>query len=201
MLDFQKLNKDWDKKMNEYESNSEELVDTMKSRHVSELRDFQKKLLEKHVQPKYSKELLNLRSIQETLARNKDYAEAHKIKVKADALESFEYDKWEGLRQQEALQKYVSGPRDNLRLTFMLTIFMPCREAQFKHSKQQELLALQKRIQSGREEQKKKRHLDLERLLQQYQNAKAELEAQQNLERARMEKKDSKRSLDDFMVN
>ena len=111
MLDFQKLNKDKDKKMN----------GTLKSWW--------------------------------TLARNKDYAEAHKIKVKADALESFEYDKWEGLRQQEALQKYVSGPRDNLRLTFMLTIFMPCREAQFKHSKQQELLALQKRIQSGREEQ------------------------------------------------
>lgn len=52
----------------------------------------------------------------------------------------------------------------------------------------QELLALQKRIQSGREEQKKQRHMDLERLLQRYQNVKAELEAQQNLERIRMEK-------------
>ena len=64
MLDFQKLNKDQDKKMN----------GTLKSWW--------------------------------TLARNKDYAEAHKIKVKADTLESFEYDKWEGLRQQEALQAF-----------------------------------------------------------------------------------------------
>jgi hypothetical protein len=54
--------------------------------------------------------------------------------------------------------------------------------------KQQELVALQKRIQTGREEQKKQRHQDLERLLQRYQNVKAELEAQQNLERVRMEK-------------
>ena len=37
------------------------------------------------------------------------------------------------------------------------------REAKFKHQKQQELLALQKRIQTGREEQKKQRELDLER--------------------------------------
>lgn len=106
MLDFQRLNKDWDDKMNEYESNSEELVETMKSRHITELREFQKKLLERHSQPKYSKELLNLRSIQETLARNKDYSEAHKIKLKADALESYEYEKWESLRQQEAIQKF-----------------------------------------------------------------------------------------------
>lgn len=62
------------------------------------------------------------------------------------------------------------------------------KEAKFKFNKQQELIALQKRIQTGREEQKKQRHLDLERLLQRYQNVKAELEAQQNLERIRMEK-------------
>jgi hypothetical protein len=75
-------------------------------------------------------------------------------------------EKWHSDRQQDLLQK----------------------EAKFKYNKQQELLALQKRVQTGREEQKKQRHLDLERLLQRYQNVKAELEAQQNLERIRMEK-------------
>lgn len=54
--------------------------------------------------------------------------------------------------------------------------------------KLQELAALQKRIHTGREEQKQQRHMDLERLLQRYQNVKAELEQQQNLERIRMEK-------------
>lgn len=108
--------------------------------------------------------------------------------MKADALEAWELEKWHSERQQDLLQK----------------------EAKFKFNKQQELVALQKRIQTGREEQKKQRHLDLERyvfqqlsvsipmkliillwlyrLLQRYQNVKAELEAQQNLERIRMEK-------------
>jgi len=47
---------------------------------------------------------------------------------------------------------------------------------------------LRKRIQTGREEQKKQRQLDLERLLQRYQNVKSELESQQNIERIRAEK-------------
>merc|ERR1711991_1178688 len=82
------------------------------------------------------------------------------------ALEAWELEKWHGERQKDLLQK----------------------EQKFKVAKQQELVALQKRIQTGREEQKKQRHLDLERLLQRYQNVKAELEAKQNLERVRMEK-------------
>ncbi len=69
------------------------------------------------------------------------YAEAHKIKLKSDALEAWELEKWHSERQQDLLQK----------------------EAKFKFNKQQELIALQKRIQTGREEQKKTRHHDLER--------------------------------------
>lgn len=62
------------------------------------------------------------------------------------------------------------------------------REVTFKQRQRQDLEALQKRIQSGREEQKKQRQVDLERLLQRYQNVKAELQQQQNLERIRHEK-------------
>lgn len=36
--------------------------------------------------PRHSKELLNLRKIQDTLARNKRYEEAAKLKAKADEL-------------------------------------------------------------------------------------------------------------------
>lgn len=156
-------------------------------------------LMGKLIRPKFSKELLNLRKIQETMARSKDYTEAHKLKLKADALEAWELgnllaniicrsllfliiEKWHGRRQQDLLSK----------------------EAKFKQVKLQELSALQKRIHTGREEQKQQRHLDLERLLQRYQNVKvhddilcsitimdfnkAELEQQQNLERIRLEK-------------
>ena len=108
----------------------------------------------------------NTFSCEEHLAKQKDYTEAHKMKLKSDALEAWELEKWRNLKQQEMFQK----------------------EAKFKHRQQQELLALQKRIQTGREEQKKQRQMDLERLLQRYQNVKSELEAQQNLERIRADK-------------
>merc|ERR1712010_325995 len=138
----------------------------MKERHAAEMREFQRKLLAKQQKPKFSRELLNLRKIQEHLAKQKDYTEAHKMKLKSDAPEAWELEKWRNLKQQEMFQ----------------------REAKFKHRQQQELLALQKRIQTGREEQKKQRQMDLERLLQRYQNVKSELEAQQNLERIRADR-------------
>ena len=75
----------------------------------------------KQVQPKYSKDLLNLRKIQETLAKQKDYGEAHKMKLKADALEAWELEKWHGERQERFVTK----------------------EQKFKVSKQQELVALE----------------------------------------------------------
>jgi hypothetical protein len=46
------------------------------------------------------------------------YAEAHKIKLKSDALEAWELEKWHGERQQDLLQK----------------------ESKFKFVKQQELV-------------------------------------------------------------
>ena len=55
-------------------------------------------------------------------------------------------------------------------------------------SLQQEISALRKRIQTGRDELKKQRTMELERLLQRYQNVKNELESQQNIERLRAEK-------------
>ena len=137
-----------------------------KSRHISLFPNPPLSPPSLQARPKFSRELLNLRNIQEHLAKAKDYTEAHKMKLKADALEAWEIEKWRNQKQQEMFQQ----------------------EAKFKHSKQQELIALQKRIQTGREEQKKRRQLDLERLLQRYQNVKSELEAQQNLERMRAAK-------------
>jgi cobalamin biosynthesis Mg chelatase CobN len=72
MLEFQQFNLIWDRKMAEYEAHAEELVEAMKERHASELRDYQRKLLGKEIRPKFSKDLLNLRKIQETLAKQKE---------------------------------------------------------------------------------------------------------------------------------
>jgi cobalamin biosynthesis Mg chelatase CobN len=72
MLEFQQFNLVWDRKMAEYEAHAEELVEAMKERHAAELRDYQRKLLGKEIRPKFSKDLLNLRKIQETLAKQKE---------------------------------------------------------------------------------------------------------------------------------
>lgn len=72
MLEFQQFNLIWDKKMAEYETHAEELVEAMKERHAAELRDYQRKLMGKQIRPKFSKDLLNLRKIQETLAKQKE---------------------------------------------------------------------------------------------------------------------------------
>lgn len=166
MLEFQQFNSVWDRKMDEYDANAAELILAMKERHAGELRDFQQRLIAKQPAPKYSKELLNLRKIQDVLAKQKNYAEAAKIKQKGDELMAWEQEKWEAQQQAEMYQK----------------------EMRFKHKLKSELLALKKRIASGKAEQKRQRQTDLERLLRRYQNVKMELEQQQNLERIRAEK-------------
>ena len=66
MLEFQQFNLIWDRKMAEYEKHAEELGEAMKERHAAELRDYQRRLMGRQIRPKYSKDLLNLRKIQET---------------------------------------------------------------------------------------------------------------------------------------
>ena len=96
----------------------------------------------------------------------KQYAEAHKIKLKADHLEKVELEK---LRSEHAHK-------------------LAAQEMQFAQRQTAELQALEKRIETARQEHKIQRQQDLERLLQRYQNVKSELEAQQNIERIRSDK-------------
>ena len=167
MLEFQQFNIVWDKKMQDYEERAAMLEEETKARHAQELANFQKHMIESiSNKPKFSKELLNLRRVQETLAKAKDYKEAHRIKMRADQLEAWELEKLRNSTQQGMYSK----------------------EAQFRRRQTNELLALQKRIQAGRDEQKKLRQRDLECLLQRYQNVKSELETAQNLERIRMDR-------------
>lgn len=72
MLEFQQFNMVWDRKMADYETHAEELVDAMKDRHAAELRDYQRQLMGKQIKPKFSADLLNLRTIQNTLAKQKE---------------------------------------------------------------------------------------------------------------------------------
>lgn len=167
MLEYSQFNNVWDRKMEEYETHALKLVEAMKRRHGEDLAAWQKKMIaQSQKRVKFSKELLNLRRIQDVLAKQKDYQQAALMKARADNMEASELEKLGNRKQQDLFLK----------------------EQRFKKQQKSELQALSLRVQTGREEQKKQRRLDLERLLQRYQNVKSELEAQQNLERIRMEK-------------
>ena len=113
--------------------------------------------------PKFSKDLLDLRHTEVTLAKQGMYADAHKVKVRADAMEAAEIERMQAEREQQISHA----------------------EVKYLHKQEQELRALRQRIQVGAEEQRKARQMDLERLLQRYHNTKAALELQQTAERVR----------------
>lgn len=165
MLEFQQFNDMWDRQMKEYDDRAAELLEAMRQRHELDAAEFgQKKAAEPARKPKHSSELLDLRRIEQVLARQGEYVEAQKVKVRADTVEAAEIERAKVEREQSLLHV----------------------EARFLARQEQELSALRQRITSGAEEQRVARQQDLERLLQRYNNIKAELEAQQTAERRRV---------------
>merc|ERR1711935_647282 len=133
MMEFKQFNAIWDKKMEEFDMNAKQLTDNMRKKHANELFRFKDKLTKSvPYRPKFSKELLNSRKIQETLAKMKQYAEAHKVKLKADHLEQVELEK---LRSQHAHK-------------------LAAQEMQFSQRQTSELSALEKRIETAHQEHK-----------------------------------------------
>lgn len=89
MVDFQQFNAAWDDKMKEYEERATELLEAMRQRHMLDYNDYRKRSeSEPQRKPKFSKELLDLRKIEVTLAKQCEYAEAQKVKVHADEMEA-----------------------------------------------------------------------------------------------------------------
>ena len=113
----------------------------MKDRHILELEEYQHQLLSKAQKLKFSPELLKLREVQERLAKGKDYVSAQETKERADKLEAAETETW-----LQKKQEWISR-----------------QETNWKNTKQQELAALKKRIQSHQEKQRKQRNVELER--------------------------------------
>lgn len=168
MSELQEFNEIWDRKSAEFEAHAGNLKNTLSDRHKQEHQSCLEKL-RRDVEPRtprWSKDLLNLRKIQETLAKMKKYAEAEKTKVQADKVEEHEHAQWKGKREGK----------------------IAAMEEQCLHKQQLEMGGLLKRIQSGREEQKQARKMELERLLQRYHNVKTQLESQQRIIQQRVER-------------
>mmetsp|Transcript_59330 Transcript_59330/g.165656 ORF Transcript_59330/g.165656 Transcript_59330/m.165656 type:complete len:276 (-) Transcript_59330:146-973(-) len=168
MKELQEFNEIWDRKVAEFEAHAANLQNTLAARHKVEYQAYLEKIRRETEPrtPRWSKDLLNLRKIQETLAKMKKYAEAGKTKASADKLEEKEHSMWKQKREQK----------------------ITALEMQFLQKQKLEMLGLVKRIQSGREEQKQARKNELERLLQRYHNVKTQLESQQKIIQQRIEK-------------
>lgn len=156
--------------MNEFQQHGMGLIKDLEEKHMSELNDYSKEL-EQDLPDifKPSSELLNLKKIQISLAKQKNYTEAHQVQVRANAMEKKELSMFQDQRDHK---------KESL-------------ESQRIKRQQNEMAALQKKIEAGENEQKKHRALDLEKMFLRYQNVKKELENKHNLEKQRMVKGDN----------
>ncbi|CAD8127137.1 unnamed protein product [Paramecium sonneborni] len=165
--EFNQFNEFWDQKMVEFDQEAQRVKEQVLQRHDEELKQFTDELENSiPVKPKDSAELLSLRKTEESLARQENYQEAHITQQRILSMERDEYEKWNQQR---------SCKIRNLIL-------------QLKQKQSTELSALQQRIISGQEEQRKIRSQELEKLLQKYQNVRKELSSQQNQEITRLDK-------------
>jgi len=161
-MQYNDFNAAWDKYMDEYDSMAQMYIQQMTERHAVNLLEFQKQLQREMQErpPKWSRELLEWRRRQHLLARQKNYAEAQKIKKIADEMEENEK---QNMQQANA------------------AVFAR-KEGKFRQQQQAELQALLKRIDARRKEHIKQRMVDSKRLLQRNRNVQAVLESKQNVE-------------------
>ena len=156
---------EWDKYMQEYDEMAQMYVRQMNEKHAAELASYEAKL--KLRPPKFSKELLEWRQRQKTLAKQKNYAEAQKIKRIADLMEG----------------------KERTRLSQDATSQNARKVATYKKRQQQELVALLKRVDGRRQEMLAQQALDTSRMLQHNRNAHAVLGPKQLVEERLAEKK------------
>lgn len=166
--EFNAFNKIWDDKMRDLEGKCKDQEEMMENKHKQEFdtrtEEFNKRT---SANAKPTAEILNLKKIQDNLARQKDYAEAHRVQMKVQQLEGEEQARWTDERDQKR--------------SFMQTQLMK------KHGMERN--AFQKKVQSQLDTLKKQRAVELERLLQKYQNIKKGIEVEQTLELKKVARK------------
>lgn len=164
MLEFQNFNRIWNEKIDTFEEHQLDCEAAMLERHSMELAEFHADMTsEIPKKPKFSKDLLNVRSIQDTLARAKSYSDAHKVKLKGDKMEAMELEKI----NRDRAEKYSK------------------KEATILARHRSELMAMRKRMERGKAELERARKKELEMLLQRYHNVKRGLQGQQNIIKAK----------------
>ena len=85
LQEYDNFNQMWDQKQKEFQDHAVQLIGSMEERHVKELED-NRADLEQRLPIKYkpSSEILNLQKIQDNLAKQKQYAEAHQVQQRVE---------------------------------------------------------------------------------------------------------------------
>jgi len=117
--------------------------------------------------PKHSSEVLNLKRIQDTVVRNKEYKEAHTIQQKILELEEEERKTW--------------GEERNAKIEQNMAALAKRHE--------NEVNSFRKRAKTGFDEMNKEKSARLESLLKKYQNLRNEVKIAHKLEKNRSDGK------------
>lgn len=164
MLEFANFNRVWNERIDAFEEKQLDAEATMLERHTAALAGFHAEMTASEGRRiKSSKELLNIRNIQKTLANQRNYSDAQKVKLKGDRIERMEQD------------RLAVGHSDVYNR----------REVQILANQRQELNALRQRMETAKLELERVRKRELEMLLQRYNNVRRGLESQQNIIRSK----------------
>eukprot|EP00924_Labyrinthula_sp_SR-Ha-C_P001842 maker-scaffold_30-snap-gene-0.7-mRNA-1 protein AED:0.20 eAED:0.20 QI:0/0.33/0.25/0.5/0.66/0.5/4/955/463 len=175
LLEFQRFNKSWDEKLAEHQNYGSTLVSDLKNKHLVEIQELRMIFIAKQEtknnpgikgSDKYkpSKELLNLRKVQESLAKQRDYQHAARIKHRADELES----------------------NERKRLVEKKNRALEIKEFHLKRKHKNELHALQKKLKATKDSIEKRKTEEVDKLLQRYNNVQNQLLAAQKLQRSKL---------------
>ena len=94
-MEYQDFNKRWDDALAQMEAQDQQAIRALEERHIRDLEENRQMLEQKHpLTIKLSAELLNLKTIQGQLARQKQYAEAHQVQIKAQQMEDEERERY-----------------------------------------------------------------------------------------------------------
>lgn len=164
MMQAMEFNSAWSQNMTEFERQAREIEEGAIRRHQEEFVAYQSKLREQEPHAyKFSRQLIDLRTSVERLAKQKKYDEALKVKTKADQVE-----KWERMKLDNEFKTMVAN-----------------KELQLRQQQATQLEALRRRIQRGREEHKEHWLMGAQRLMQSHRNMLSDLKSKQSLENMR----------------
>ena len=164
--DFKALTEEWEMRMRQYQEASAQQEEDLKTRHSVQFSDYRTKLeADIPTIPKHATDYLNAKRIQESLVRQRNYHEAHKIQQVMMQLEAEEQTHWGDTRKSKIEQA--------------LRTVQAQQEA--------EMQGFKKKAKTGLDELKKEKAVEMEKQLRRFQNLKNELETYQRIEQNKLD--------------